>query len=60
MLSHFFEQMINLLEIVARFLFHVSDLLKSLNDQELRNYALGIFVCMCLVLKKRKKRVYES
>lgn len=60
MLSHFFEQMINFLEIVARFLFYLSDLLKSLNDNDFGNYAFGIFVCICLVFKKRKKRIYDS
>ena len=60
MLSNFFEQMINFLEIVARFLFYLSDLLKSLNDNASSNYALVIFVCICLALKKRKKRLYDS
>lgn len=60
MLSHFFEQMINFLEIVARFLVYLSDLLKSLNEIDFGNYGLVIFVCICLVFKKRKKRLYES
>ena len=60
MLSHFFEQMTNFLEIVARFLFYLSDLLKSLNDNDFGNYGFVIFVCICLIFKKRKKRLYES
>ena len=60
MLSHFFEQMINYLETVARFLFYLSDLLKSLNDIGFNNYGLIIFVCIYLVVKKKKRRLYES
>jgi len=60
MLSHFFEQMINYLETVARFLFYLSDLLKSLNDTGFNNYGLIIFVCIYLVVKKKKRRLYES
>ena len=60
MLSHFFEQTINFIVIVARFLSGLSDLLKSLNDNDFGNYGLVIFVCICLVFKKKKKRLYES
>jgi hypothetical protein len=60
MLSHFFEQIINLIEIVARFLSYLSDLLKSFRYLDLDNYGLVIFVCLCLVFKKKKKRFYES
>jgi len=60
MLSHFFEQMINFLEIVAWFLFYLIDLLKSIKDNDFGNYVLVIFVCICLVFKKKKKRLYES
>ena len=59
MLSYFFEQMINFFENVARFLTCLSDLLKFLRDNGFSNYALLIFVCICLIIKKRK-RLYES
>jgi len=60
MLSHFFEQTINFIEIAARFLFYLSDLLKSFRDNDFGNYGFVIFVCICLVAKKKKKRLYES
>ena len=60
MLSHFFEQAINFIEIVARFLFYLSDLLKLFRDNDFGNYGLVIFVCIYLVVKKKKKRLYES
>lgn len=60
MLSHFFEQMINFIEIVARFLFYLSDLVKSFMHLDFDSYGLVIFVCICLVFKKKKKRLYES
>jgi hypothetical protein len=60
MLSHFFEQTINYIETLARFLFHVSDLLKSFMYLDFDNYGFVIFVCICLVFKKKKKRLYEG
>ena len=60
MLSRFFEQMINFIEIVARFLSYLSDLLKLFRDYDFGNYGFVIFVCICLLVKKKKKRLYES
>lgn len=60
MLSHFFEQAINSIETVARFLFYLSDLLKLFRDNDPGNYGFMIFVCICLVVKKKKRRLYES
>ena len=59
MLSNFFEQAINFFESVARFLFYLSDLLKFIADRGYGNYALLIFVCICLIIKKGK-RLYEG
>jgi hypothetical protein len=60
MLSYFFEQMIHFLENVARFLFSLIDLLKSVRENGIDNSGLLIFVCILLIIKRKKKRVYES
>jgi hypothetical protein len=60
MLSHFFEQMINFIEIIARFLVYLSDLLRLFRDNDFGNYGFVIFVCVCLAVKNKKKRLYES
>lgn len=60
MFSYFFEQTIYFLENVARFLFSLSDLLKSFTENSIDNSGLVIFVCILLIIKRRKKRVYES